>query len=131
MGNVGINYTHGNLWVCRAYVKGFTVQSGVTNLHWTGTVLDFEYTPAALKWELQLNLNFYAPTSNMYSLDHVFDLANSYSFVGIIPTPTTINFGLMFIPGEGSFRLGTEPSLPGDPAQHVELPLVPDYWLPI
>jgi len=131
VGNVTLNYTRGNQNICRAYIKGFTVQAGVTDLAIVGTVLEFKYVPANLRWGLQFNLNFYAPSSNVYSLDYVFDLANSYSFVGLIPTPTSINFGLMFVPGEGSFRLGTEPSLPGDPAWTVDLPALANYWLPI
>jgi hypothetical protein len=131
MGNVGFNYTHGNLNCCRAYIKGFTVQSGVTLLTLTGHLLKFEYTPAALRWELLISDEFFPATSNTYSFDHVFDAANCFSFASGSPFPTTINFGLMFIPDEGSFRLGTEPALPGDPAQHVELPAVANYWLPI
>lgn len=131
MGNVNLIYVPGIQNICRAYIKGFTVQPGVTNLALVGTVVLFEYPPANLRWQLQLNLNFYAPSSNYYTTDYVFDLANSYSFAGAIPTPTTIAWGLMFISGEGSFRMGPGAGTPGDPAWRADLPAVPNYWLPI
>lgn len=131
MGNVTLNYTRGNINVCRAYIKGFTVQSGVTDLAISMNVLFFKYPPLGLAWQMKISDEFLPASSNVYSLDHVFDLASSFSFVGTTPTPTSINFGLMFVPGEGSFRLGTEPSLPGDPAWKVDLNSVLNYWLPI
>jgi len=131
MGNVGFNYTRGNLNVCRAYIKGFTVQAGVTNLTLVGQLLHFEYTPAALAWDLVISDEFFPATSNVYSFDHVFNAAASFSYASGSPFGTIINFGLMYIPGEGSFRLGTEPSLSGDPLQSVDLAHVANYWLPI
>ena len=131
MGNVSFVYTRGNLNVCRAYIKGFTVQAGVSNLTLAGHILSFDYTPAALHWDLLISDEFFPATSNVYSFDHVFDPAFCFSYASGVLFPTAINFGLMFVPDEGSFRLGTEPALPGDPAETVDLPAVSDYWLPI
>lgn len=130
VGNVSLNFTRGNLWVNRAQIKGFTVQTGVTNLLLVGDVLRFDYAPASLHWELRIHPKFFPPSSNTYNFDYVFDLANSWSYVGTTPTPTTINFGLMFISGEGLPRLGTEPSLMGDTNQRADLAPLTGYWLP-
>ncbi len=64
-------------------------------------------------------------------MDYVFDLANSFSYVGVTPTPTTIAMGLMFVDGEGLIRIGTSPGTPGDPATAVDLTPLAGYWLPI
>lgn len=130
MGNVSLNYTRGNLWINRAQIKGFVTQSGVTNSVLVGDVWKFDYTPASLHWEMRVHPKFFPPSSNTYNYDFVFDLTNSWSYVGTTPTPTTINFGLMFVAGEGLPRLGPEPSLFGDPAQRVDLAPVVGYWLP-
>ena len=130
MGNVTLNYTGGNQNVVRAYIKGFTVQSGVTNLALSGQILSFDYSPALLHWDLRISDEFYPASSNVYSLDHVFDLPNCFSYVGGVLTPTSINFGLMYVPGEIAFRLGTLPGAAGDPSWQVDLPVLSDYWLP-
>lgn len=131
MGNVTFNYDHPQRWMCRAYVKGFTVQVGVTNLHISTKLVTFDYVPAAAHWSLQISDEFWPATSNMYTLDHVFDEAHCFSTVGGITTPTFLNFGIMYCPGENSLRLGTLPGSPGDFNQRVDLPAVSGYWLPI
>lgn len=131
VGNVSLIYVPGIQNLCRGYIKGFTAQAAVTNMAIVGTVLEFDYAPASLHWGLQINPAFFAPSSNYYTTDYVFDLANSYSFVGVVPTPTTIAFGIQFIPGEGAFRLGTNPGGIGDLLNAADLPALGDYWLPV
>lgn len=112
-------------------IKGFVNQSGVGNASLVGDVWKFEYVPASLRWEMKIHPKFFPPTSNTYNFDYVFDLSNCFSYVGMTPVPTSINFGLMLIPDEQSWRLGTEPSLPGDPTTAVNLTPLAGYWLPI
>jgi len=112
-------------------VKGFCNQAGVGNASLVGNVWHFEYAPANLKWDMVISDRFFPPSSNTYSMSYIFDLSLSFSYVGAVPAPTTINFGLMFIDGEGSLRLGTEPSLLGDPATAVDLVPLAGYWLPL
>jgi hypothetical protein len=131
MGNVTLSYTRGNQWVNRAWIKGFCNQVGVDHASLVGQVWHFEYTPASLKWDMVISDKFFPPTSNTYSLSFVFDLAASFSYVGVVPVPTTINFGLMQIAGEGSFRLGTEPTVMGDPPTAVDLVPLTNYWHPL
>lgn len=130
MGNVSLIYTAGNLWVNRAAVKGFVNQTGVTNSHISGDVWVFEYTPAAVIWQMKIHPKFFPPTSNTYNFDYVFDLPNSFSYVGGVPTPTFLNFGLMYVQGEGLPRLGTLPGSFGDASQRADLAPLSGYWLP-
>lgn len=116
--------------VVRAYIKGFVVQPLVTNSSLSGKNWTFDYLPANVHWDMLVSDEFYPPTSNVYSLDRVFDLSGSFSYVSGSPVPTVLNFGLMFVPGEFDFRLGTSAGDAGDPAETVDLPTLDDYWLP-
>lgn len=130
VGNVTLNYPRGNLWINRASIKGFTTQAGVTNCVLVDSVWMFDYPLASLHWELQVDSRFFPPSTNTYSMSYVIDLANSWSYQSGIPTPTTIDFGLMYIAGEGLPRLGTLPGSMGDPLERADLQPYPNYWLP-
>lgn len=130
MGNVSMTYFPPKQWLNRAYIKGFVTQAGVTNSLLAGQHWTFDYPPALLHWDLYVSDEFFPATSNNYTVDHVIDLSQSWSYVLGVPTPTLIYFGLMYVPGEGLPRLGTGPGLDGDPAQRQDLAGVPGYWMP-
>ncbi len=128
MGNVTIIYSEGIQWLNRAMVKGFCNQPIITNTSLVGDVWAFEYTPAALRWEMKIDARFLPPSSNTYSLDFVFDLPNCWSFVGGVHSPLSVAIALQFIPGEGSIRIGTQGGNSGDPLTAVNLAPLSGYW---
>lgn len=130
MGNVSLIYLHGNQNVVRAYIRGFTGQTGVTDMRIIGAVWQFKYPPADLLWDMVISPEFFPASSNVYSLDRVFDLDSSFSFQVGIPTPTSIYFGIEYVDGEFWPRLGTFPGVLGDPTNKADLPALANYWLP-
>lgn len=131
MGNVSLSFTGGNQWINRGMIKGFCNQAGVDHASLVGNLWHFEYTPAAVKWDMIINPVFLPPTSNTYNFDFVFDLPSCFSYISGVPAPTFLNFGLMQINGEGSWRLGTFPGAPGDIATAVDLVPLSNYWFPL
>jgi hypothetical protein len=128
VGNVTFFYPPIIMNFPRTYCYGFALPVGCAGSALTGGNLVTTYTPINQFLQLKLNPAFLAATSNKYSLDYVFDLAECYSYIDGVLSPGTIavEFGTYAPERVYRFRLGV--GLAVDPLQNVDLPQLPNYW---
>jgi hypothetical protein len=115
----------------RSYCKGFITSTFITTIFLSGTNVVMTKPAFNLVYNLAITPRFYAPTSNIYSLDFVFDPAGSYATILGIPIDTGLFIATVFDPVDFSYRIHCEASSPPSHSLIADLPAVPGYWTPI
>jgi hypothetical protein len=123
-------YTGPNMNFPRSYIAGFVGSAGVTNMRFVGEILRFDYLAPLILVDLVIKHKFFVPTSNVYSLDYVFDFAASQVYVSGTPVAAGVGVQFRAMSVESTFRLQVLSTLSLDEAQTVDLAAVPGYWLP-
>jgi len=115
----------------RSYCKGFITSNFITTISLSGANVVMAKPAFSLVYNLAITSRFFAPTSNVYSLDFVFDPAGSYATIGGVLIDTGLFIATVFDPVDFSYRIHCEASSPPDPSLVVDLVPVPGYWTPI
>lgn len=83
------------------------------------------------RFDLVVRPNVYAPTSNVYTLDYVFDAALSQVYSAGLPVPSAMWFGFYVMQTVPQYRIHILSSLAVDETQQLDLPPMPaGYWRP-
>lgn len=85
----------------------------------TTITFDFIYFP-----------EFYAPSSNFYTLDHVFDWPTSQAYIAGVPTGSGAFCEWGYLPGEFLPRIIITPTAPGASLIVVDIPVLTGHWWP-
>lgn len=129
MGSILINMPCGNQSFSRGYILGFSLLPGTFNTHLAGQVLRFDTGPGN-EWYFPVTDEFFAPSTNSYTVDRIFDVANCFLYVGGNPTFAFVNVGIVVSPGETGFRVSMNCVGPQDPNQRADLAQPPYKWRP-
>lgn len=114
----------------RNYILGFTLHFD-GNLRWSGQDVQFDGPSASEFWSFRVSDEFYAASSNVYSVDHVFDADNCFHYLpNPVPSPAFVYIGLAYPADElcariGFYCLGTQLI-----SQRIDLPPVTTVWTP-
>jgi hypothetical protein len=120
----------GNQNVVRAYVWGVAAPYTCFNTHLSGQDIVFE-GPAPLEaWTFRLTDEFFPASSNVYSVDHIFDADNCFHFFSALPSPALVYLGLGYATGVRELMVVFNCLVAADPGQIAELPQLSSYWLP-
>lgn len=121
-------YPQGNKGFKRSYVSGFVGGSDTTNFVYTGVDLEFDYLAPTYHIVLRVQPWFRPWSSNFYTLDYVFDPANSYIYLG--GTPIVAATGVAFHPmqTEPTWRIRVQATLAVDENYKADLPQSSSYW---
>lgn len=130
MGNVTFFYPPVIMNFSRAYVRGFALPVGCVGSTLSGMDLLTTYSPINQFVQLRIQTRFFAPSSNHYSLDYVFDLDNCWSYIGGVLSPGTIALELGTYNPDRNWRIRLGVGLPVDLSQSVNLPVLANYWRP-
>jgi len=115
----------------RSYISGFVANTGIINMVLVGNVLSYDYLTPAIHLDLVIRPHFLPWSSNVYSLDYVFDAAASQAYVS--GSPVSSSQGIRFTPmlTEPTYRISTIFGLGIDESLKVDLPAAPTgYWRP-
>lgn len=115
----------------RAYISGWVGSSGVTNMSYTGGFLHFDYLAPVYTVDLKIKPEFFAPSSNWYTLDWVIDWAASQVYVS--GSPLAAGVGIRFWPmtTEPTWRIQVLATLAVDETQRLDLFPLAHYWRPL
>lgn len=130
MGNVDFFYPLHKKFITRAIVRGFVMPVGCSGSVLAGMDLQTFYAPGNQFLTMRLQTRFYNPSSNRYSLDYVFDLANCWSYVAGVPTYGTVAIEIGIYDPDPNWRIRLGVGLPPDLSQVVDLPALAGYWKP-
>lgn len=116
----------------RSYMKGFVGSGGFTNFVLTGNVLSFDYLFPLVQCNFVVSSVFLPPTSNVYSLDHVFDEPASTVFVGGSPYTGDVGIKWVAMQTEPVWRIQLLATLSIDETIRADLQPISGYWrLPV
>lgn len=115
----------------RSYMKGFVGSADVSNMHYSGETLVFEYLAPAYRVDLVIQHKFFVPSSNVYSIDHVFDAAASQGYLFGSPFAATINVAFYPMTTEATWRIRVLSVLAPLESQKLDLAPLTGYWRPI
>jgi len=116
----------------RSYLKGFVGSAGTSSLIINGQDVEFDYLAPLYHIVLHMTDGFFPPTSNVYSLDHLFDATASQVYLSGVPIPAGV--GVLFFPMtvEPTWRVQVLATLPVDETVTVDLQPLSNYWrLPV
>lgn len=125
------HYTTFNYNMNRAYMSGFVGCVGITNMHWVGETLVCDYNPGNFRFDLVVNHNFFQPSSNTYSLDYVFDNADSQVYQAGVPVASGMWYAYHPMTTRPEWRIWILSSLAVDETQRLDLVRLPGYWRPL
>jgi len=74
---------------------------------------------------------FLPATSNVYSLDYVFDEPHCYHYQSGVHSPSFLNLGIKIISGEQDYRIAVATEFTPDPVQVADLEELMGYWRPL
>jgi len=114
----------------RAYIRGFQGSNGESNLHIFAGQYIFDYLYPLYHAILVITPEFLAPSSNVYTLDHVFDAAASQMYYMGSPFTDTQYLEIGVYDRFGGFRIRTQASLAVAPFETCQLEPLANYWLP-
>jgi len=114
----------------RARVKGFVMGVGSSNCIVSGQYLDFDYLYPSYHGHLKISDRFFQPTSNIYSLDYVFDAASSQFLAFGSPIDALIYLDFVFVPNDQHYRINVLSNVGVDPLVIADLAPLPGYWNP-
>lgn len=124
-------YTTYNYNFNRAYLSGFVGCVGITNMHWVGNTIVCDYGGGSFRFDIVVKPNVFAPTSNTYSLDYVFDNAASQVYSGVTPVPSGMWYGFYKMTTRPEWRILILSSLAADETQRLDLTPKANYWRPL
>jgi hypothetical protein len=115
----------------RSYIKGFVGSIGVTNMVYSGGFLHFDYLAPVITVDLKIRPNFFAPNSNCYTLDYVFDFAASQVYVNGSPILAGVGYRFWPMVSEPTWRIQVLATLAVDETQRLDLFPLAHYWRPL
>lgn len=115
----------------RSYLSGFVGCVGITNMRFSGNILECDYGGGAFTFSLVVKHNVFVASSNVYSLDYVFDNAASHVDAGGVPVPSGMWYGWYPMTTRPEWRILILSSLAADETQRLDLPRLPNYWRPL
>jgi hypothetical protein len=115
----------------RAYLSGFVGSVGVTNMIYAGGFLHFDYLYPVITVDLKIKPHFFAPSSNTYSLDWVFDWAASQVYLSGSPLAAGVGYKFVAMQSEPTWRIQVLATLAIDESQRLDLFPLPHYWRPL
>lgn len=121
----------GNTFFPRSYVSGFVGSSDVTNMAIVGSFLHFDYLWPTYTVDLFIWPNFFAPSSNCYTLDYVFDFTASQVYMGGIPISAGVGYKFVAMQTEPTWRIQVLATLAIDETQTLDLVQLSNYWRPM
>lgn len=131
MGDVTFIYSDKQFNNPRTYWRGFVAGNYLSNFRLSGQHLLFEYAPANLVLDYRLSDAFYALTSNVYSVDFVFDEANCFGTVAGVHVPVLTFVGKWAAVTRPGVFVWVAADVPADESQVAILPQPGTYWQPI
>lgn len=131
MGNITFTYTKPKIEFPRTYVKGFVSCVGTSHFTWDGEYLEFYYLYPVSRLVCGVYDHFINPSSNVYSLDFVFDPDKSTIYQSGIPTPAAVPVDFIYLSSDNSYRINLVAQLPVDPLTTVDYAQPSGYWRPI
>jgi hypothetical protein len=114
----------------RARIKGFVMGIGSTNCHISGQYLEFDYLYPIYHGRLKIADRFWTPTSNVYSLDYVFDAADSSFTLSATPIDALVYLDLVFVPDDQHYRINVLSNVGVEPSAAADLSPLSGYWNP-
>lgn len=115
----------------RSYLSGFVGCAGCSNMRWSGETLQVDFNPGGFRFDLVVNHKFFVPSSNVYSLDYVFDNAASQVYQAGLPVPSGMWYGFYKMTTRPEWRILILSSLPPDETQRLDLTPKAGYWRPL
>jgi hypothetical protein len=97
-GSVEFLYPGGKPNFPRNYINGINVGSVVYGVAFSFNALVFFVAPF-YSWSLGIRPNVFAPSSNVYSLDYVFDLDQCHFYINGVETFNQLNMYIGYVPG--------------------------------
>lgn len=120
-----------NMHFPRSYISGFVGSSDVTNMTYFGADLYFQYLAPIYEIFLRLNPKVVAPSSNVYTLDYVFDFAASQVYASGVPIAAGVGYKFVAMQSEPTWRIQVLATLAIDETQKLDLAKLPGYWRPM
>lgn len=115
----------------RAYISGFVGSTGITNMNYVGGFLHFDYLFPAYTVDLKIRPHFFAPSSNYYTLDYVFDFAASQVYLFGNPILAGAGYKFVAMSTEPTWRIQVLATLAIDENQRLDLFPLAHYWRPL
>jgi len=129
--SVTLFYPQGSGHFPRAYIRGFYTDDDYPIVNLFGGVLELTQIGYDVQIYLQIRSAFIVPTSNVYTLDYVFDAGASEAYYLGTPYAAGIYIQLVNDPVDFSWRIRVNGSnTPGTPTR-VDLAPKPLYWRPL
>lgn len=103
---------------------------GSTNCLISGQYLEFDYAFPIYHGHLKIHDHFFAPNSNVYSLDYVFDASSSTFTLSGTPIDALVYLDLVFVPADQHYRINVLSNVGVEPTETADLSPLPGYWNP-
>jgi len=114
----------------RNYIRGFGAGIGSSGLALASDRLQGFYLAPDYYFDLKIDARFFPASSNVYSLDYVFDASDSWFYAFGVLSTAVIYLGIVFDPNDFSFRVNVLDNVGFDATQVVDLPSPTGYWRP-
>jgi len=123
---IGFNYNFP-----RSYVSGWVGSVGITGMTYSGGFLHYDYLAPQYQVDLKIKPEFFAPSSNYYSLTWVIDWAASQTYY--FGSPIATSQGIRFWPmaSRPEWRIQLLATLAVDETQRLDLFPLAHYWRPL
>lgn len=115
----------------RAYMSGFVGSVGVTNMNYVGGFLHFDYLAPVITVDLKIKPAFFAPSSNSYTLDWIFDWSASQVYLSGSPISAGVGYKFVAMSIEPTWRIQVLATLAIDETQRLDLFPLAHYWRPM
>ncbi len=125
------HYTSQLVNMPRAYMKGFVGCVGITSMVWAGNTIHCVFPAGDFTFDLVVHPRFYTPSSNVISLDYVFDNPASQVYQSGVPVPSGMWYAFYPMKTRPEWRIHILSSLAPD--ENIRLDLTPkaNYWRPL
>jgi hypothetical protein len=123
-----LTYPDGKPNFTRAYMWGFITGSFIDTVTLSGQNLQLYNTSLDLLYNLHVASRFLAPSSNVYSLDFVFELASSYATIHGVQIDTGAQILLDYDPVTFSNMIRIFDGFPPLHTRVTPLPHLAGYW---
>lgn len=130
MGNTSPHIPTPNKNVVRARLSGFVLGIGSSFTVLAGDRLQAYYLYPTYFLDLKVADHFFAPSSNMYSPDYMFDWSDSWFYAGGSPLTAVIYLDIVFCPTLLQYRVNVLSNVGFDEAQTADLAPLFGYWSP-
>ncbi len=127
---VVFTYSAGVGHYTRAYIKGFYTDDEYPIIGLIDHTLQLTQVGFDVLVNLVIQPRFYAPSSNHYSTDFIFDAAASQAYYLGLPYLAAFDIGLIFDPVDFSWRIRVKGSGTAGTPTRADLPVLAGYWAP-